>query len=69
MGHKADATPMNMLKLLTIVRRSGYRGNIPIETLALQRPDYDPFVEVPKVLAEVREAMKATASIPPDANG
>lgn len=69
MGHKADATPMDMLKLLTIIRRSGYRGNIPIETLPLQRPDYDPFVEVPKVLGEVREAMKATESIQPEADG
>ncbi len=66
MGQKADATPMDMLRLLTIIRRSGYRGNIPIETLPLERPDYDPFVEIPKVLGEVREAMKATESIQPE---
>lgn len=65
MGTNVDATPMDMLKLITIVRKSGYRGNLPIETLPLKRPDYDPFVEIPKVLAEVREAMKATASIQP----
>lgn len=58
---------MDMLKLLTIIRKSGYRGNIPLETLALQRPDYDPFVEIPKVLGDVREATKATVSIQPDA--
>jgi sugar phosphate isomerase/epimerase len=63
MGHKSDATPMDYLKLLTIIRKSGYRGNIPIETLPLQRPDYDPFTEVPKVLSEVRKAMKSTSSI------
>lgn len=63
MGHPSEATPMDMLKLMTIIRRSGYRGNIPIETLALNRPDYDPFVEIPKVLSEVREAMEATAAI------
>lgn len=63
MGHKSDATPMDFLKLLTIIRKSGYRGNIPIETLPLQRPDYDPTIEFPKVLGKVRQAMESTASI------
>jgi hypothetical protein len=46
---------------MTIIRKSGYRGNVPIETLAMKRPDYDPFTEVPMILKKVREAMKATA--------
>jgi sugar phosphate isomerase/epimerase len=66
MGSDRDAPPMDMLKLMTIIRKSGYRGNVPIETLPLKRPDYDPFTEVPKVLKQVREAMKATEAIEPD---
>jgi sugar phosphate isomerase/epimerase len=65
-GHKADAIPMDMNKLFTIIRKSGYRGNVPIETLALQRPDYDPFIEIPKILQQVRQAMVDTASIQPE---
>jgi sugar phosphate isomerase/epimerase len=65
-GDLSDAQPMDMLKLMTIIRKSGYRGNVPIETLAMKRPDYDPFVEVPKILKQVRAALKATADIAPD---
>jgi sugar phosphate isomerase/epimerase len=68
MGVKENAAPMDMLQLLKIIRQSGYRGYIPIEAIAMGNPDYDPFVEVPKVLKEVREAMKATESIRPDAD-
>ena len=32
----------------------------------MKRKDYDPFVEVPKVLAELRDAMEATIGIKPD---
>ena len=60
-GDVRNATPMDMKKLMTIIRKSGYRGNVPIETLAMKRPDYDPFTEVPMILKKVREAMKATA--------
>jgi sugar phosphate isomerase/epimerase len=65
-GDLSDAQPMDMPKLMTIIRKSGYRGNVPIETLAMKRPDYDPFTEVPMILKKVREAMKATESIEPD---
>jgi sugar phosphate isomerase/epimerase len=66
LGSGRDAPPMDMLKLMTIIRKSGYRGNLPIETLPLKRPDYDPFTEVPKILKQVREAMKATEENEPD---
>lgn len=65
MGSDRDAPPMDMMKLMTIIRKSGYRGNVPIETLPLKRPDYNPFTEVPKVLKQVRAAMKATEAIEP----
>ena len=48
-------------KLVAIIRQSGYRGYLPIETLPMGRKNYDPYVEVAKVLAEMRAAIAATA--------
>jgi hypothetical protein len=48
--------------LISIIRESGYRGYLPIETLSPGGGvNYDPFVVVPKFLKEVREAIAATA--------
>ena len=47
--------------MVAIVRRAGYRGYLPIETLRMGRADYDTFVEIPKLLAQLREAIEATA--------
>ena len=58
---KADAPRTDFKKLVAIIRKGGYRGYLPIETLAMGRRDYDPFVEVAKVLAEMRAAIAATA--------
>lgn len=63
---KPDAPRTDMLELLTIVRKAGYRGYLPIETLSMKRPGYDSYVEVPKMLAELQEAIAATASIAPE---
>jgi sugar phosphate isomerase/epimerase len=57
-----DSPRIDMKRLLTIVRRSGYHGYLPIETLRMGRADYDSFKEIPKLLAELREAIDATAS-------
>jgi sugar phosphate isomerase/epimerase len=57
----ADAPRTDFKKLATIIRQGGYRGYLPIETLAMGRKDYDPFVEVARVLAEMRAAIAATA--------
>ncbi len=40
---------------ITIIRLSGYRGYLPIETLSASGQEYDPFVVVPKFLAELRQ--------------
>jgi sugar phosphate isomerase/epimerase len=64
-GTPGDSPRTDLRKLLTIIRRSGYRGYLPIETLASGRKGYDSFVEVPKMLGELREAIAATASIAP----
>lgn len=71
---KEAEAPTDLMRLLKIIRLSGYRGYLPIETLS-PRGDggssYDPFKAVPSFLAELRAAIKATASIapPPEPDG
>ena len=57
---RTDSPRTDFRKLVKIIRGGGYRGYLPIETLAMRRKDYDPFVEVAKVLAELREAITDT---------
>lgn len=63
---KADSPRTDFKKLVAIIRQGGYRGYLPIETLSMGRKDYDPAVEAAKVLAELREAIAATASAQPE---
>ena len=58
LGNTMESPHIDMKKLVTIIRKSGYRGYLPIETLAMKRPSYDPYVEAPKLLAELRQAMQ-----------
>lgn len=59
---KEAEAPTDLVRLLRIVRASGYRGYLPIETLSPRGGgNYDPFTVVPKFLAEVRAALAATA--------
>ncbi len=60
MGSSTDSPRVDMKKLINIIRQSGYRGYLPIETLAMKRKGYDSFVEIPKMLAELREALAVT---------
>ena len=55
----------DLKRLLTIIRQSGYRGYLPIETLSARGQDYDPYRAVPRLFAELRDAIAATASIEP----
>jgi sugar phosphate isomerase/epimerase len=64
LGSSLDSPRVDMRRLVDIVRASRYRGYLPIETLAMGRKDYDPRVEVPKMLSDLRAAIRATA---PDA--
>jgi len=64
-GTPGDSPRADLMKLVAIIRRSGYRGYLPIETLASGRKGYDSFVEVPKMLAQLRGAIAATESIAP----
>lgn len=54
-GEESDV-PMDFIRLLKIVRQSGYRGYLPIETL-----ESDPFTAVPAMIRKLRAAIAATA--------
>lgn len=56
------SVPMDLERLMRIVRRSGYRGYLPIEALYPKGSHLDPYKEVPKFLAKVRSAIRATAA-------
>jgi sugar phosphate isomerase/epimerase len=61
-----DAPRTDMKRLLGIVRKSGYRGYLPIETLSMKRPGYDSYIEVPKMLKELNDAIAASSAIAPE---
>jgi hypothetical protein len=42
---------------MKIVRDSGYRGYLPIETLSPAGKPYDPYTAVPAFLKQLREAI------------
>ena len=54
-GEESDV-PMDFIKLLHIVRASGYRGYLPIETLLS-----DPYTAVPETVKKLQAAIDATA--------
>ncbi len=56
---RVDSPRTDFKKLVGLIHNAGYRGYLPIETLSMGRKDYDPFVEVPKVLGELRSAIIA----------
>lgn len=59
LGSSLKSPPADFKKLAKIIHDGGYRGFLPIETLAMGRKDYDPFAEVGKVLVAMREAIAA----------
>ena len=57
LGSSLRTPPTDFRKLAKIIHDGGYRGYLPIETLSMGRKNYDPFVEVEKVLVAMREAI------------
>jgi len=57
LGSSLKSPPTDFKKLAKIIHDGGWRGFVPIETLAMGRKDYDPAAEVVKVLAAMREAI------------
>jgi sugar phosphate isomerase/epimerase len=45
-------------RLIKIIKKSGYRGYIPIETLAVKGVPYDPYRLVPELLNDLKTVMK-----------
>lgn len=65
MQSSVDSPRIDMNRLVTIIRRSGYRGYVPIETLSMGRKGYDPYVEVTRMLTDLRAALAGTESVMP----
>jgi len=59
-GRTSDVK-VDLIRLLRIIRKSGYRGYIPIETLVFADRPYDPYTLVPAFLSQVQEAVAKTA--------
>ena len=59
-GNKATSPRTDLIKLVKIIRSSGYRGFLPIETLSLGRAEYNPIQEVPSFHQELLAAMMTT---------
>src|SRR3954467_4616800 len=57
------SAPIDLIRLLKLVRAADYRGYLPIELLSSRSgtAPKDPFKAVPEFLAEVRRAIAATA--------
>ena len=49
----------DMLRVMKIIRASGYKGFVPVETLPEKGKPYDPFVQVPKLLDDMQAARAA----------
>jgi sugar phosphate isomerase/epimerase len=60
LGEESEV-PTDLVKLVTIVRKSGYRGFLPIETLSPQGKPYDPWTVVPAFQKQLRDAIQKTA--------
>lgn len=61
LGNTVQSPRVDYKRLAKIVHTGGYRGFLPIETLAMGRKDYDPAAEVAKVLVALRAAIAAAA--------
>ncbi len=66
LGSTLESPLVDMKRLITIIRKSGYRGYLPIETLSMKRPNYNPHAEVTKILLQLREAIEATREVLPE---
>jgi sugar phosphate isomerase/epimerase len=58
LGGKEGRTRTDLKKLVRIIRAGGYRGYLPIETLAVAGEEYNPRARVAQLLKELREALR-----------
>lgn len=57
LGSSLNSPRTDFKRLAKIIHDGGYRGFLPIETLAMGRKDYSPFTEVENVLTAMRAAI------------
>jgi hypothetical protein len=57
LGSSLKSPRTDFVRLAKIIHDGGYRGFVPIETLAMGREHYDPAVEVVGVLEAMRQAI------------
>lgn len=53
--------PIDLDRLMAIIRRAEYRGYLPIETLSAGKTSYEPYKEIPPFLERVRQAIAKSA--------
>ena len=53
----ASTVKIDIPRLMKIIKKSGYRGYLPIETLKMKDQPYDPFVMVPAFIKELKAGM------------
>ena len=58
LGAQGSGARTDLKKVVRIARAGGYRGYLPIETLAPKGGDYDPLVHVTQLLKDLREAIE-----------
>src|SRR5262245_11603397 len=58
LGGKFGKVKTDLKKLVGIIRKGGYRGYLPIETLPVRGEDYEPRRRVAGFLAELRKALR-----------
>jgi sugar phosphate isomerase/epimerase len=54
---KAGKVKTDLKKLVGLIRKGGYRGYLPLETLSVKGEEYDPRARVAALLKELREAL------------
>lgn len=52
--------PTDCNRLMQILKKTGYKGYLPVETLLARGIPYDPFKQVPQLINELTVAQKAT---------
>jgi sugar phosphate isomerase/epimerase len=57
LGSSMDSPRTDVRRLVDIIKRSRYRGYVPIETLSMRRRGYDARVEVTRLFGELRDAI------------
>ncbi len=55
---KDGPVPTDYKRLVSVIKKGGYKGYLPIETLPVRGRLYDPFTLVPQMLNELQKAIK-----------